>query len=192
MTLEAVNRYKAKIRAHYQSVWGEEGMEIKVPNGPIHEMPEGFVIWEFPPRVNRNMWTYATCCMSVVTDSLPLELHMFAPNRSAEIVEILTATAHYHRTGEKLGLGHTVNFGKPWIDRSPSEYGLVSLPYLDGPALEALNLHNSVEVKFLWLIPILRSEVEYKKEHGLESLEQQFELKDFNFIDPLRKSVCEQ
>lgn len=47
-------------------------------------------------------------------------------------------TAHFHRTGSALGLGHTVNFGRPWLPGSSCTHGLVSLPYLFGPELEWL------------------------------------------------------
>lgn len=77
------------------------------------------------------MWTYATCCMSQPNDPCPLELHLFSSEKSEEPVELLVVTAHYHRTAEKLGLGHSVNFGKPWILNSTCEYGLLSRPYLN-------------------------------------------------------------
>jgi hypothetical protein len=54
----------------------------------------------------------------------------------------VTAIAHFHRTGSALGLGHTVNFGRPWLPTSSCTHGLGSLPYLDGPDLEWL--HHSI------------------------------------------------
>jgi hypothetical protein len=190
MIFTGIDRHKASILAHYESVWDVAATEIKVLNGPIHELPHDFAVLEFPPHGGRNMWTYATCCMSTEMDSAPLELHMFAAKKTREIVEILVATAHYHRTEKALGLGHTVNFGKSWVDESPSKYGLLSLPYLDGPELEGMQVGNGSDVKFLWLIPVTLEEVEYKKEHGLDRLEELFEVNDFNFIDPMRNSVC--
>jgi hypothetical protein len=92
----------------------------------------------------------------------------------------MSTRGHYER------VGHTVNFGKPWMDRSPCEYGIISLPYLDGPELEGTG------AKFLWLIPITHAEVEYKKKFGVEKLEDLFESSHFNFIDPCRASLCEE
>lgn len=158
--------------------------------GPIHELPAGFVILEFAPRQGRAMWTYATCCMSQESDKLPLELHMFSAEESEEPVELLVATAHYHRTGSSLGLGHSVNFGKPWIDESRCDHGLISLPYLDGPKVENMILAGGKIVKFYWMVPVTRTEVEYKKANGLESLERKFEAAKFNYVDPHRPSVC--
>jgi len=127
--------------------------------------------------------------MSQPEDQERLEVHMLChPDwlNKLEIAEILTAVAHYHRTGSPLGIGHSVNFGRPWISRSACTHGLLSLPYLDGPTLEWL---AEPSVRFLWLIPITPGEVLFKKEHGLEALEERFESERFNFLDPLRPSV---
>lgn len=118
-----------------------------------------------------------------------LELHVLAdPKHSVErdIVEILTAVAHFHRTGSHLGLEHSVNFGKPWYPKSLCTYGLISLPYLDGPELEFM---KNPTVRFLWLIPITQPEVTFKKKFGMEKLEERFEQAQFNYLNPLRPSV---
>jgi hypothetical protein len=128
--------------------------------------------------------------MSQPGDPVPLELHMFSSVQRRELVELLVATAHYHRTGAPLGLGHTVNFGQPWIKGSKCEYGFVSLPYLDGPKLERLGGENDGSVMFYWLVPVTKSEVEFKKRNGVEALEAKFEQASFNYLDPHRKSVA--
>jgi len=127
--------------------------------------------------------------MSQPVDHRPIELHMFSPRESDEVVELLAVTAHYHRTAAKLGLGHSVNFGRPWMDTSKSEYGLVSLPYLDGPSLENLKI-DSKELKFYWLIPVTSSEVAFKKQNGLEALEELFDRARFDFLNPERIAVA--
>jgi hypothetical protein len=134
------------------------------------------------------MWAYATCCMSQPGEENALELHLLGASREGEesLVELMTAIAHYHRAGHQLGLGHTVNFGRPWLPGSRCVYGLVSLPYLDGPALEWL---EAPRVRFLWLVPITAAELEFKKRFGLEALEQRFEEQQFDFSDPKRPSV---
>jgi len=135
------------------------------------------------------MWTYATCGMSQPGDSVPIELHMFSAVQARGIVELLIATAHYHRTAKSLGLGHTINFGTPWSEGSKCEYGLVSLPYLDGPRLEKLDVDGKRIADFYWLIPISKSEVEFKKRFGIEALEAKFDEPSFNYLDPLRRST---
>jgi hypothetical protein len=128
--------------------------------------------------------------MSQPHDTEPLELHMFSPIHSDSIIELLTVVCDFHRTGARLGLGHSVNFGKPWLEGSNCNFGLISLPYLDGPDLERFQVpQTATEVRFLWLIPITEQERDFKKSQGLEALEVQFERAKFNYLDLERASV---
>jgi hypothetical protein len=104
------------------------------------------------------------------------------------MAELLAAAAHYHRTGANLGLHHTFNFGRPWLAGSQCDRGLISLPYLDGPKLEWAQF-DSKPVQFLWIIPITAGEVEYRRTHGTDALEERFEQSNFDFSDPHRPSV---
>jgi hypothetical protein len=127
--------------------------------------------------------------MSQAADTNRLEIHVLCRPDDSErtnLAEILTAIVHYHRTGSELGLGHTVNFGKPWVAGSACTYGVLSLPYLDGPDLEWL---EAPRVRFLWLIPATHAEIEFKKARGMEALEERYETAQFNFLDPFRASV---
>jgi len=126
--------------------------------------------------------------MSSPTDAVGLELHLFSPNRDSALSELMTAVAFFHRRDAMLDLGHTVYFGRPWLPGSACDHGLVSLPYLDGPTLEYLNV-NGGRTRFLWLIPITRAERDFKRIHGLEALEQAFERASFDYVDPSRNSV---
>lgn len=135
------------------------------------------------------MWTYATLGMSQPGDEYPVELHMFSENKANSLVEILSAVAHYHRTGRPLGVGHSVNFGQPWLDESACDHGLVSLPYLDGPELEEMRWRRGEIVRFYWLVPITASESRFKKDFGVEELENALEEARFNYLDPDRASV---
>lgn len=180
--------YSEKLELHYSKLWSPAAGRHKLNKGPVHELPPCFEILEF--QRTKDMKAYATLCMSESTDPPDdrLELHLFAPpsGEAVCLTEVLTATAHYHRTGARLGLGHTVNFGQPWLPGSRCTFGLISLPYLDGPELERL---AEPEVKFLWLIPVTEKEVAYKRKHGMEALEERFEEAQFNYLDPLRSSV---
>ena len=154
----------------------------------MDELPVQFRVLLFAPSPGRNAWTYATECMSMRHDANPIELHMLAPEPNDGIVELLAVTAHYHRTETWLGLGHSVNFGRPWWDRSSCDHGLISLPYLDGPKLEWL-VADEFRARFLWLIPITSSEVEFKRTQGLEKLERRFEQMGLDYLNPVRPSV---
>ena len=178
-----------QIQSHYEKVWGSAGEVRKFSRGPVHELPREFSVLVFAPHGNRDMWTYATCCMSTLEDPKPLELHIFSRSACDDLIELLAVTAHFHRTGRLLDLWHTVNFGKPWEGNSQCDHGLISLPYLDGPRLENLPVGHTITAKFYWLIPITCQEVEFKKQHGVEALEHKFEQQSFDYLNPDRRSV---
>jgi Suppressor of fused protein (SUFU) len=180
--------YTRQLQQHYEGCWNSKARTLKWRSGPVEELPEDFSVLRFEPHAARNMWTYATCGMSLPTDEEPLELHLFSPVENPQLVELVTVITHYHRTGSFLGLGHTVNFGRPWLPGSGCDYGLVSLPYLDGPSLEWLE-GEGFNTRFLWLVPITPAEVAYKKKHGLEAFEAKLEAASFNYLDPKRASV---
>lgn len=194
--------YQSTIARHYEEVWGVTPQIHFWSQGPIHDLPPDFSILEFSPDNSKKVWIYATSGMWLEEDqacpdhSDLLELHLFSPERSNLLdpdegnhIELLTMLARYHRVGAKVGLGHSVNFGRPWLSESKCTHGLISLPYLDGPDLEDLD-YNDKSVRCLWLVPVTKEEIEFKKEHGLEALEQLFENTELNYLDkPRRDSV---
>jgi hypothetical protein len=184
------SEYGDRLVRHYETVWANSARRCLWRRGPFRQLPPGFCVLEFAPSASRSMWTYGTCCMSHAGHSPQVELHMFAPVACNLHVELLTVIAHYHRTGAKIGLGDSVSFGRPWLRDSTCSFGLVSLPYLDGPALEDLVVPElDMSVKCYWLIPITEKEVEYKKVVGVEELERRLEESSFTYLDPQRTSV---
>jgi hypothetical protein len=180
--------YRTAITKHCNEIWGDN-LQIKYfGKGPIEELPKNFCVLEYKPRHEDNMWKYTTCCMSQETDENPIELHMFSPKQSSEVIELLTVIAHSHRRHEKYDLHHTLNFGKSWIDNSLCTRGYISLPYLYGPKLEDMEFQNKI-TKFYWLIPITDSELEYAKKYGVEAIERKFDTPGFNYLDINRKSL---
>jgi len=77
------------------------------------------------------MWTYATCGMSSPSDALSLELHLFSPTETLRHVEILSAIVHFHRTGEKLGLGGNSKGSGVFDDASSIQRLPTPLNFLD-------------------------------------------------------------
>ncbi len=182
-----------RIKTHYNKNWHNGSVIMHWPEGPINDLYDDFCILEFPPSEFRDMWTYATCGMSNLQEEEPIELHIFSSIQDESLVELLTIIAYYHKNTSNLGLWHSVNFGRPWQGESICTYGLVSLPYLDGPDLENMYIPEvDNNLKFLWLIPITEDEAGYKDKYGVEPLEEKFEEKQFNYIDSNRKSVLEK
>lgn len=182
------NEYASIVKHHYETNWGKKYNERKLQMGPMCDLSSDFSVLEYEPNEKRTMWTYATCGMSSINFRHPIELHIYSSKQDSSIVELLTAISYYHKTENKLDVNHTVNFGKSWQANSKCTYGLISLPYLDGPALELLKI-NKLIVHFYWLIPIALKELEYKKAKGIEALEKEFDSSQFNYLDPMRKSV---
>lgn len=176
--------HQQKITDHYEKCWTGSAVPHLWGKGPIHKLPEDFRVLEFAPQSERNMWTYATCCMSQPGDENPIELHLYSSVRNEMLVELLTVTAYFHISTAKLNLHHTVNFGQPWQHGSLCSYGLISLPYIDGPSLE-----NGPAIKCYWLIAITPEELSYKKEYGVDALEDKFEEGGIDYANPFRKSL---
>jgi len=181
------------VLSHYERQWGRAAKVHRASEGPLWELPPDYRVVAFGPRKEdggTRFWTYATCGMSQPGDDPAIEVFIESPIESMRIVELLNMTAHYHRTGKRLGWSHTVYFGTPWLPESRCDHALLSLPYLDGPKLEKAPLPET-EVQILWLIPITKEEREYKIAHGIEALEQLFEKARFDYSDPRRPSVLE-
>lgn len=181
-----MNLYQKTLSAHYQSVWKAEPVIRRWEAGPMKKLNESFFVLEFPPHLERKMWTYATNGMFLLNQQRPLELHLFSATQDLSLAELLTATAHYHATGDALDIGHTVNFGRSWQEISSCTYGLLSHPYLDGPELENM---STFPTKCYWLIPITEKERDFKIRFGLEELEERFEADGIDYINPVRPSA---
>lgn len=183
------SRWSESIRSHYEDHWNIHPEVRHWSLEPIHELPIDFCILEFAPSSKSKVWIYATCGMAQPYDSYTIELFLLSPVQDVSLVELLTVIAHYHRNDSSLGLHHTVNFGRPWLPESKCDHGFISMPYLDGDALGCLNISEDTQIQFLWLIPITKEEVEFKKTQGVEALEEKFEESEFDYINPLRESI---
>jgi hypothetical protein len=96
-------------------------------------------------------------------------------------------TVFYNRTG-KLGLGHTVPIGEPWLPGSGCDHLLISLPYPFGPDLQTCHVGDR-HIDILWLLPITERERTLKVSSGLESLESRFEGAGLRYWKAVRESI---
>jgi hypothetical protein len=144
-----VNTRGAAIALHYQGVWRSTPSYCEWPDLALRdaELPDGFAVVRFRPAETERVWRYATLCMSAAGDEHAVELHMIGDAPEDDCAAILTFAAYFHRTRPRLGVGHSVNFGRPWIANSRCSFGLVSLPYLDGPSLEWCHTQDERRIK---------------------------------------------
>jgi hypothetical protein len=71
---------------------------------------------------------------------------------------------------------------------SKYDHGFISSPYLNGEDLEVFNFNGNV-INCYWVLPITERERDYKIEKGCEMLEQLFEERQFDYLNPQRKCV---
>jgi hypothetical protein len=157
--------------------------------GPIQSVLPGFHSLQIAPGPRLGQTTYVSVGAAFEdAGNEPLEFVTVASAPSTRHVELLAMTSHYHRTGERLGLGHTLPIGEPWLPGSSLDHFLVSLPYPFGPELEDLTIPDG-SVRLLWLLPITTSERDYQRERGMEALEARFDASQIAYWDPKRRSV---
>lgn len=185
-----MSSWRDTLALHYHKKWGGEVTSAQITTGPVRDLPPDFCILKFAPTDDRKVWVYATAGMAQPGDKGAVEIHLMTGVPADEfLLDLVYATAHYHRTARRLTHGDTVYFGRPWLPNSLCGHGLASLPYLDGPDLENVTIEQT-PVRCLWLIPVTAPEVACVKNLGLEALEKRFEHNQVNFIDPYRKSVA--
>jgi hypothetical protein len=178
-----------QLKQHLETNWGKSTDMKGQISDPLKKMSEDFFVLEFTPSDKHSFWIYSTLGMSTDTPSHLIELHVFSHKQDSALIELLTITASFHRNNTSLGLHHTVNFGQPWQDDSTCSFGFISLPYMDGEALELFNFESG-HLHNLWLLPITESERDYKMENGWDALEQQFEECGLDYLNPLRPSCA--
>ena len=178
--------YTKALQTHYENYFETASIKHTWNNGPVEKLNPTFAVLEFPPNNKHQMWTYCSSGMSVdKLDNNLIELFIFSPISDSSLVELITVCASYHRTSLPLKIHDTVNIGKSWLANSECDHGFISLPYLDGEELEIFKFDEET-IHCYWLIPITEKERDYKIENGYESLEQLFEEKQINYLDPNR------
>jgi hypothetical protein len=96
-------------------------------------------------------------------------------------------TVFYNRNG-KLGLGHTVPIGEPWLPGSACDHLLIALPYPVGPDFQTCHVGDR-HIDLLWLLPITERERTLKISSGLEALESRFEEAGLRYWKADRESI---
>jgi len=183
-------KYSAiEIIRHLENYWETQSYVLTDGYGPKQKLHEDFKVVEFLPGGKHDFWIYSTAGMSIGrTDGRNIELHIFSNKQDRGLIRVLASAASFHKNIEPLGLNHTVYIGMPWQNNSKCDHAFISLPYLDGEALELFENPNGHLHNF-WLIPITETERNFKVEHGWEKLEVLFEEQRLNYLDATKESL---
>jgi hypothetical protein len=182
------------ILEHYRAFWGADRIEeIHWTPGPLASRLPDLHIVKVPPSADGDIWTFATIGVWRATEDEKRGIEFVAVSRahSAAVMERLGMVAYYQAGGttNRLGAGHLLPIGEPWVPGSLLDAILISLPYPWGPAFEHCQLRDR-HVQILWVLPITSAERTYAREHGVDALEERFEEAHVDYLDTTRKSVA--
>ncbi|MER6672894.1 suppressor of fused domain protein [Streptomyces sp. NPDC000983] len=143
------------------------------------------------PGPRGDSWAYVTagCWAPVQKDGHGLEFVMTAHVRDQRFIDLMAMIVYYHCGGHPLGLQHSMPIGEPWVPGSTCDHLLISLPYLHGPDLEHCPVPGG-HARILWTLPVTTAEIEYRRRHGHEALEQLLDDAGIIPTDPFRASVA--
>lgn len=143
--------------------------------GPMQRHNPHFRVLRVSPARPGDVWTYVSVggWAETAETGTGMEFIMCTAEPEERAVQLVTMAAWYHRGG-KLGIGHTVPVGEPWLPGSTCGHLLVSLPYPFGEELRTCHVGER-HVDFLWLLPITEAERDLKVAEGLEALESRFD-----------------
>jgi hypothetical protein len=170
--------------AHFAEHWEVEPQPRRLTAGRLQDLPSWFSVLEFQ---RKRVWCYATVGMSAGEPG-GVEAFLVTPDQNLRAVEFLYSLSHFHLTGARVGLGHTVNFGEELWDGSTLDHGFLSFPYIKAPGFESFDCGDG-RTDVAWLIPITAAERDYKKENGVEALETLFEEHRLDYLNPSRVSL---
>src|SRR5262245_47011483 len=98
--------------------------------GPVEQRLPGFLVMEVGPGPRTALWTYLTVgAHQVRIVEHANEFFVLGPDANDAHVELATMTAYYHAkpdARDRLGIGHTVPIGRPWLPGSTCDHVLVS------------------------------------------------------------------
>lgn len=142
------------------------------------------------PGPRSDSWAFVTagCWAAREVGGHGIEFVMTAHVRDQWFIDLMKMVAYYHCGGHGLDLQHSMPIGEPWVPGSTCDYLLISLPYLHGPDFEHCSLPGG-HARILWTLPVTAAEMEFRRLHGHEALEQLFDEAAIIPTDPFRASV---
>lgn len=175
-----LERSQRAVLEHVRSTFDGHSVDVVTwPIGPMESRVPGFAIARVAPGPRLpGLWGYVSLgCWGATHDhGHGLEFILLGPSDDARLIELATINAYYHcgPVEQRLDVGHSVPIGEPWLPGSECDHLLISLPYPIGAEFEVC-VWDGGHARILWALPITEGERNFKREHGLELLEQQFD-----------------
>jgi hypothetical protein len=140
----------------------------------VVNLPELAVFQVAPPAgESRAPWLYVSAGASAeaMDDGYGLEFVLCAPGAEPLAARLVAMVANLHGDPRyPMSLGQVLEIGHPWLPGASADHLLVALPGIFDPELEWLSDRERT-IRFIWLVPITRSEAEFAKQRGLDALQ---------------------
>ncbi|RBQ20035.1 suppressor of fused domain protein [Spongiactinospora rosea] len=175
----------AALEHHIRGFWDGHIVEPATwERGPILERVPRFATYRVRPLRVGAAWVYVTVGCSLVGASREgMEFFIMCPFADEVHSETLAMVGHLHSfEAHRLDVGTVIAIGRPWMGESRMDHLLVSLPYPYGPDLEWAS-REAGWARFLWVLPIHRSEAEFIKRRTLDDFESLMDDAGANVID---------
>jgi hypothetical protein len=198
--VRTAEQVKTALRTHVSAFFDRHRVdELELDDLPFDPIPlrrslPNTSILRVAPGPKFGLWVYITSgAWSATRDERDehglSEFVLSAEHDDALHLETLCMTTSYHADPKhRLGPGHTVPIGRPWIDGADADHLLISLPYPWGRDLEVCALGDD-HIHLFWLLPITKAERDFKADCGLEALEEKFDAAAIEWWKPERQSV---
>jgi hypothetical protein len=118
-----------------------------------------------------------------------LEFFLVAREPDPGASRLLAMVAQLHADPRyPLSLGQVLEIGHPWLPGSSCDHLLVCLPGPFGDDFEWLSTRERT-VRFVWLLPITRSEAELVRSRGMGALQEKLGASGVDVADRSRRAV---
>jgi len=143
--------------------------------GMVVNLPE-LAIWQLAPpaAAPATPWLYVSSGASAepMDDGFGLEFALLAPAAEPLAAKLVAMVANLHADPRyPLSLGQVLEIGHPWLPGASADHLIVALPSTFGPEFEWLSDRERT-VRFIWLLPITKSEADFARRRGLDALQE--------------------
>jgi hypothetical protein len=121
-----------------------------------------------------DVFVYASAGASAdpMEEGYGLEFFLISREPHEQVSRLLAMVAQLHADPRyPLSLGQVIEIGHPWLPGASCDHLLVCLPGPFGDDFEWLSTRERT-VRFVWLLPITRSEAELVRAQGLSPLQE--------------------